>query len=64
MQRHLDKDSKDSCWVWPETKVDENQTKELLSIAIEIAVKFFWENFSYTFGGQDFLQDDGGADRS
>ena len=41
-------------------KIDEDQTKELLSVALEIAVKFFWGNFAYTFGGQDFLQDDGG----
>ena len=60
LQRHLDKNSDESCWVWPETRVSESQTTELLSIAMEIAVNFFWGNFTYTFGGMDFIQENGG----
>ena len=40
--------------------ITEDDIKELLSIAMEIAVKFFWRNFTYTFGDSDFLQEDGG----
>ena len=60
LQRHLNTDTVDSCWTWPVVQIDEDQKKELISIAMEIAVKFFWNNFSYTFGGQDFIQEDGG----
>ena len=60
LQRHVDTDDEKSCWQWPNVDIGEEETKELLSIAIEITVRFFWGNFAYTFGGQDFLQDDGG----
>ena len=33
---------------------------KLMGLAMECAVIFFFENFSYTFGGKVFLQDGGG----
>ena len=32
----------------------------MIGIALEIAVKFFWSNFVYTFGGEKFVQSGGG----
>ena len=60
LKRHIDTDDIESCWTWPKVIIGESETKELLSVAMEIAVKFFWGNFTYTFGGQDFIQEDGG----
>ena len=61
LQRHIETDNIESCWTWPKVEIGESETKELLSVAMEIAVKFFWGNFTYTFGGQDFIQEDGGS---
>lgn len=58
-QRYLDKENNETCWTWPRVDIDENQTRELLSVAMEIAVKFFWENFSYTFNGENYIQNYG-----
>ena len=38
LQRHIDTNNEKSCWQWPKVKVSESQTRELLSIALEIAV--------------------------
>ena len=52
-------------FIWgyrPEDDVFSDSVKaKLMGLAIECAIIFFFENFSYTFGGKLFLQDGGGA---
>ena len=59
-KRRLNINGKKSCWDWPEQEVTENDVKELLGIAMEIVVNFFFTHFVYTFGGEHFLQCSGG----
>ena len=59
-KRKLDIDSPKSCWDWPPVEVSEREKITLLSIALEISVKFFFENFTYTFGGEFYVQSSGG----
>ena len=40
-------------WIWPEIKPTEKELKVLMAVMLEIAVSFFFDNFIYTFGGQD-----------
>ena len=45
-------------YVWPQNK--EYLTPKMLGIAIEQAIIFFFTNFTYTFGGEIYLQKGGG----
>ena len=49
-----------SSWVWPESEPTELEEKILMSIMLEISIRFFFDNFIYTFGGLTFLQSKGG----
>ena len=49
-----------STWVWPEKEPSKEETRALIAIMLEIAVKFFFDNFVYTFGGDKYLQSSGG----
>ena len=60
MKRHLVLDKKDSCWIWPDNEISNDDRRELLAISIEISIKFFFKNFMYNFGGEDLVQEDGG----
>ena len=60
MKRHLMKDSEASCWTWPTEELSSSEKKDLLATTIEVAIKFFFSHFMYTFGGQDYLQSSGG----
>ena len=60
MKRHLLLNSESSCWTWPKVELKESDKKELLATTISVAIKFFFGHFTYTFGGQDYLQLAGG----
>ena len=59
-KRELKKNSPDSCWDWPVCEITEEDIKNLLSIALEIAVNVFFTNFTYTFGEDYHVQISGG----
>ena len=59
-KRSLQINSPSSCWNWPEVEVTEEDIRKLLSIAMEIAVQFFFHNFTYTFDGEYFVHSSGG----
>ena len=63
-EREIRGNLKDSNWTWPSNKASKREIKKLVAIALEIAVKFFFENFLYKFGGEVYLQSFGGAYRS
>jgi len=54
------RDSGEGNWIWPEELPNEKETRILIGIALEIAVKMVFNNFIYTFGGESFLQSFGG----
>ena len=60
-KRDLNINSPKSCWDWPDIEPNPNETRLLLSLALQIAVLFFFENFVYTFGGECFVQCGGGT---
>ena len=60
MKRHLDVNSDGSNWTFPRVTIDENVKRKLMGAALEVAVKFFFKHFTYTFGGKTYLQIDGG----
>ena len=47
-------------WQFPEAEPTEDQKKILLCRMAEIAVRTVWQNFTYEFGGETFLQSEGG----
>ena len=59
-KRELRINHPDSCWEWPEDTVSEKEERILISIAIEISVRFFFSNFIYTLGGEHYIQCSGG----
>ena len=48
-----------SSWIWPREPT-KSETKELMSVLLEISVRFFFEHFVYTFGNVTFVQSSGG----
>ena len=59
MGRHLEKvyeNGEPSFWTWPDQEPSRQEIKELMSIILEISVRYIFENFIYTFGSQSFLQ--------
>ena len=48
-----------SMWVWPEKEPNEKELNSLMAIMLEIAIKFFLDNFVYTFRGEKYLQRSG-----
>ena len=59
-EREIRGNSKESNWTWPNNKAIKGEVKKLAAIALEIVIKFFFENFVYTFGGEFYKQDYGG----
>ena len=53
-------DSEDSNWEWPSVEIGPKEIKKLMGSALEMAVIFFFRNFTNTFGGEIFLQMFGG----
>ena len=66
MQRYLEDEFEingklyKSSWIWPELKPTEKETKLLMAAMLEISVKFFFDNFVYSFGGENYVQGSGG----
>ena len=60
LQRHLVTNGEKSCWIWPSVEIKEDDIRNLLAVSIEVAIKFFFKHFVYNFGGQNYLQEDGG----
>ena len=60
VRRREVRESGEGNWVWPEAVPTVRETKILIGIALEIAVKMVFTNFVYTFGGESFLQSFGG----
>ena len=62
LKRHLEPiydDGSLSSWTWPKEPTSQ-EINVLMSILLEISVRFFFQNFVYTFGNQAFLQSSGG----
>ena len=49
-----------SFWVWPDKEPTEAEMKILMAIMLEVSIKFFYDNFVYSFGGKNFVQSSGG----
>ena len=52
----------DKVWQFPATKPTPHQERILLSKMAEIGTRVLWTNFVYEFGGEHFLQMEGGKD--
>ena len=50
------RESGEGNWIWPDTLPTVSDTKTLIGIALEIAVKLVFTNLIYTFGGENYLQ--------
>ena len=50
------RESGEGNWIWPEILPTVRETKLLIGIALEIAVKMVFTNFIYTFGGESYLR--------
>ena len=59
-QRKIKVNSKESNWEFPKVIIGRKEKKKLIAAALEIGVKWFFRNFTYTFGGKLYLQLDGG----
>ena len=59
-ERQVRGNSKESNWTWPDVILSRDDQKNLIGTALEIAVKYFFSNFTYTFGGEVYLQSFGG----
>ena len=53
-------DDENSNWEWPQIEINKDIMKKLMGAALEIAVRFFFQHFTYTFGGELFKQMFGG----
>ena len=58
-QRYLI-DCDQSNWEWPLVQISRADIKKLMGAALEISVRFFFANFTYTFGGEIYKQMFGG----
>ena len=52
--------NEDLQWIFIGKKPTEQEEKELASLVVEIAIRILWENYCYDFGGQTYLQKEGG----
>ena len=47
-------------WIFPRKNPPMETIKEIASIVAEIAIRILWSNYCYDFGGQTYLQQEGG----
>ena len=59
-QRYIEEGNEKSNWQWPQRRITKEDRKKLMGAALEISVKFFFKNFTYTFGGKVYIQLHGG----
>jgi len=50
----------ESNWEWPTDIPSEEMIKRMMGAALDIAIVFFFKNFTYTFGGKLYVQLSGG----
>ena len=50
----------DSYWVWPDREPTERHRQMMMARAAEIGTRTIFENFMFTFGGENYLQTKGG----
>ena len=53
-------DNEKSNWTFPILNLSEREKRKLIGAAIEISIRFFFRNFTYTFGGKTYVQLEGG----
>ena len=53
--RYINDDDGKSCWDWLSYRATEIDKKKLLGCCIEIDTRFFFSNFAYTFGGENYV---------
>ena len=53
--RYINDDDGKSCWDWLSYRATEIDKKKLLGCCIEIDTRFFFSNFVYTFGGENYV---------
>ena len=58
-ERYVRDNEQDSNWTWASELVKRRDLRKLIEIMMEIAVKFFFINFTYTFGCLENLQEFG-----
>ena len=58
-KRYMEESEK-SCWDWPKKSPNEEEMSELIGALLKISINFFFQNYVYTFGGQNYLQGSGG----
>ena len=49
-----------SSWVWPKNEPTKAEIRTLMAIMLELSIGFFFDNFTYCFGGDIYLQGSGG----
>ena len=58
-KRHI-VDDESSNLEWPGIRLGERDIKKLMGSALEVEIKFFFANFTYTFGDVLYIQNFGG----
>ena len=58
-KRFVDR-SDQSSWAWPAKDPTKEDIHSRMAMLLEISVKFFFRSFVYTFGGDCYIQVDGG----
>ena len=47
-------------WIFTQKIPTQREKKEMVGMVLEIAIRTLWENYSYRFGGEIYLQKEGG----
>ena len=47
-------------WIFPRKNPTEEEKKEMVGLILEVSIRVLWENYCYNFGGETFLQQEGG----
>ena len=53
-------DTENEQWCWPKAEITEKVRIELIGRMVEIGVRVMFENLVYSFGGENYLQTEGG----
>ena len=51
---------KEASWTWPDHLLEYKDIHKLMAILLEISVNHFFKSFVYTYGGEFYLQGEGG----
>ena len=47
-------------WIWPKVEIPEQDRTELIGVMLEIGIRVMFRNLVYSFGGEYYLQTEGG----